>query len=247
MINNIKKLSSAIVILLFVISNVEASNRFNFIPPITDTNFCANLQVTKILTRITNGNRYYDGKITACFYNTANYSVLAVSSVKLGNVNLIQNTQYGGFYTDTTGTLPITNDSLWNVTGANGIPSFTYTATNPMPTYDGDSLLPNSITRSSNLVLSIYGISNATNITLQISDGTNTVTQEIPVNTCNITSRCTSTTTVTVPASTLSALQASTSGALTITIGNINQQYFSFRRVAFTNVLSYRKINLSIL
>jgi hypothetical protein len=137
------------------------------------TVFSGILQTTKTI-------EIYNGSILGSTYSPLAYfsntptqyinmsSYVTVDSVVLNNVRLNWNNYW---YNDPTGSISFP-PSTWKVYGNNGIPTFTYTNSDPMPLYTNYNEAPDSINKQTGITILLTGISDYNEATIIISDGT---------------------------------------------------------------------------
>jgi hypothetical protein len=150
------------------------TNNTNSITPSNATSYYGILSVTAVQS-YQNGYLWPASNIyTAYFSNTPTAYLSPSTFVKVDSVGLngrifkfsnysYQDSTYGNTYPQ----------GVWRIKGLNGIPSFTYTATTPIPTYAGYGSLPDTIHISQNAVVPITGVSGSDQTTVIVSDGAN--------------------------------------------------------------------------
>jgi len=144
---------------------------------------------------------------------------------------------FGIFYLSTTASLTFP-PAAWTVTGSGSIPSFTYTNTNPLPTYTGISKMPSTIIRANNLTLSITGVSNSDQIEVEISDSTGKQQQQY------ISSNASS---ITFVSDSLEKLSACHSASINVTCVKYNPQTLSGKGFLFATEQVFQTSNNIIL
>ncbi len=180
------------------------------------------MQLTKLLLDPQRGQQYYDYLTTVSFFDKATDSIVPVNTVKYGNSTFKRRIYFGNNYFDTTGTHFPDSVRLWQIVGLGAIPDFTFMPTNPMPSYTDFNLVTNTVTINSGITIPYSGITNATNVTIVISDGVNEVLQSIAINS-NATNRLSNGATlngnsVTIPASDLNVLSPSNNAFINIIV-----------------------------
>jgi hypothetical protein len=234
---------------LFIFGTSPQNHKLSeFLTPTTDTNLYGNVQVTTILQDNGHG-RYYDAIITASFNVSGSTNYSTVNSVKYDGRQLKLRDDLNGAYSDTSGIQPITGKT-WEVDGGSAIPSFIYTPINNAPSFSGFLNVPNSLNRNVDFDFLLDEISNATNVSIQISDGENIINQDIyssnsavnrgiQVNNFNGA-------TVQFNENSLLNLTETENGFIQLIVSNVDVQAFNGKKVAFSNMFIYRKTNLII-
>jgi hypothetical protein len=97
-----------------------------------------------------------------------NANVATVDSIFFNSVKMTYDGSY--YYEDNTFTT-YNFPYVWQVYGSAIIPSFTFTNTNPLPTYTGCAALPDTAKPGKVLSFNLTGISNYTKIVCFLSDG----------------------------------------------------------------------------
>jgi hypothetical protein len=157
----------------------------------------------------------------AFFYGGNGSAFVSVDSVSINNV-------YLQFSSDHYETLSATGLSApnWHVKGNNGIPSFDFTNTNGMPSYNGYALIPDSINHTQSITIPISGIINATHAIITINDGWgHSVNHEV-----NVTANS-----ISFTSAELAAFQSNLYSYLYIVLYNENIQNFGGKRFNFQN------------
>ncbi len=235
-----KHILTLIIILFFFTLKAKVVSKLP-----TDTFLYGNFQVSKILTDI-GVSKAYDWLLTASFFDKITHSIVTVNSVKYGNVYLKSDIHFNGNYFDTTGIQFPDSIRQCQVNGAGNIPSFTYTPNITIPSFTGYSLVTTgTVTIFSGITIPFSGISNATNITVVISDGVNDVVESFAVNN-NSLSRLTPNATlninsITIPSADLNVLSPTNNGFINIIISNVDYQFFSGKRIAFSKNFMYKR------
>jgi len=205
------------ILILLTTSACKKSNS-TYKPPATTPTATPVDSVYYILLSTSKAQTVSSGSLTntfnsaiACFSNSPTgycnpSTAVKVNSVSLNGTILKFNSSS---YSDTTGYItlpPIT----WAVNGANGIPSFTYTNSNPLAAYTGYNSLPDTIFRNQNITINMTGVTNADKMSILINDGTATFA----------TGNSNSTTSATFSVSSMAQLQASAAGTLYVILEN---------------------------
>jgi len=97
-----------------------------------------------------------------------NAYVATVDSLFFNNVKMTYDGSY--YYEDNTYT-QYTSPYIWQTYGNSIIPSFTYTNPNPLPTYTGCAVLPDSIKLGKQLNFNLTGLSGYSKVLCFLSDG----------------------------------------------------------------------------
>jgi hypothetical protein len=181
----------------------------------------------------------FSGTLTASFNSVGAYfsstpatstnpsTAVTVNQVSLNGTVLKYSTSS---YSDTT--FSITYPPInWTVNGANGIPTFTFTNTNPMPAFTGYSSWPDTIYRNQNATVQMAGVSGADLITVIITDQTHSVLQQMSL----------TGTSVNFSSSQLSGLTATNSGALVVALDKSNAQNINGKPMNFLNAYQLTK------
>ena len=166
------------------------------------------------------------------FYPAPTFSV---NSVSLNGVLFSYNSSPAQ-YSDSTYTLNFP-PAKWVVNGANTTPSFTYTNNNPVPTYTAQALLPNTITRSQNLAISITGTTNYDQVQVQIQDINGKYIIQSFANTSS---------TVTVSKDSLNKLAAGANGQIMIMFAKFNPQTLGGKNFLFATAKYYTKNGVAL-
>lgn len=172
-----KNISILMLFMLIDIASFAGDCRIRLYTTNPDTIIYGNLQVTKILEENEVG-RYYSSMISANFKNKIDSENVSVISVKYDDVLLKYRAELGKTYYDTSGRQPQVG-KIWEVIGNGVLPSFTYASSTEEPFYNGYTLLPQSAIAGVDLLIPLTGISHATNISVQLSDGVNVVNQDV--------------------------------------------------------------------
>ena len=217
--------------------------KVKLLPP--DTFIYSELNITKLLTDV-GFAKSYDWLINAGFYDNVTHTIVPVTTVKYGTSSFAPNQHFNGIYTDTTGNNYPDSTRQWQVLGQGAIPNFTFMPTNPMPNFTDYSLVTGTVTISSGVTIPFSGISNATNVTIIISDGVNQVIEAFPVNNLSSSSRLSSgatlyPTSVTIPSSDLNVLSPTNNAFINILVSNVDYQVFSGKRMAFIKTFMYKR------
>lgn len=112
-----------------------------------------------------------------------------VDSVSLNGVRLKYN--YDMYY-DSTFSIPF-SPSNWVVGGANGIPSFTFTNNDPIPSFTGYAAWPDTIFRNQTVVIPLNGVSGADDIQVTLNSDTTSINQTMTPGTNGVTFSASST------------------------------------------------------
>lgn len=235
---------SIIIMLCFIDKAKSNKESINYILP-PDTFIYSQLQVTKILTDV-GFAKSYDWLTTAGFYDNVTRATLAVTNVKYGNSFLVRDSIFNGIYKDTLVNYYPDSTRQWIVTGQGSIPNFTYTSTDPMPNFLDYNLVDDTITVSAGVTIPFSNISNATNLTIVISDGVNEVIESFPVSSSSSQSRLTSgaslnANSISISSTDLSILSTTNNAFINILVSNVDYQEFSGKRVAFVKTFFYKR------
>ncbi len=144
---------------------------------------------------------FYNALYTSSGTNT----MVDAGTVKLNNIALDKNTNLSYTKIATTGMTPsdldIDGGVMWDVTGGNGIPAFTYTHTGAFPDFNGT--VPTTITRADGVAFTFNATTtpDADSVYVMIVSGSGNVLKAYAANAGPIT----------IPGSELTGLQASSS------------------------------------
>ncbi|HXU27046.1 MAG TPA: hypothetical protein VN698_07430 [Bacteroidia bacterium] len=151
------------------------NNTTTGITPSSATSYYGILTVTSVQSFQPGGVLYPATKFfTAYFSNTATAYLSPSTFVKVDSVGLNGRMFKFSNYSYQDSTMGNSYPSgVWTVKGLNGIPSFTYTASTPIPTYAGYGSLPDTIYKSQTAVVPITGVGGSDQTTIILSDGNN--------------------------------------------------------------------------
>ena len=176
-----------------------------------------------------------DSMLTASFYASPVTSTLSTmvnaGTISFNNVQLQNATNQ---YQDSTHTINVHRvNSVWNVSGSNSVPAFSYTVTPSYPTFIGNNLLPDSVSKAAGVVITLVGANNITNygIRVEIVSGGAIAYKNLAPNQ----------TSCTFLSSDLALLSPSTNAMIIIVFSNGTQQTFGGKAYAFDNVLEHIK------
>lgn len=168
----------------------------------------------------------------ANFSSPQTYAAVSAGTVMVGNIKLQAVSL--GWYVDSTNMVSICPTN-WKVSGSSVIPSFTYTCNDSMPKYTGYLLLPDSITKSQNLVLQINGVSGGDNLSVQITDGINSTTSGHSY--FQMLNTISANNSINIPSSAMAGFTTTavsgTTGLITVTVIKNNFQSFSGKNFEF--------------
>jgi hypothetical protein len=150
------------------------NNNTSSITPSTATSYYGILSVLAVQS-------YYYGTLfpatnlsSAYFSNTPTPYNNTSTFVKVNSVSLNGKVfKFGSYYYQDSTNSEVYPPGTWVVNGLANIPSFTYTATNPIPTYTNYLTLPDTVYKTQSITIPITGISGSDQTTIIISDGTN--------------------------------------------------------------------------
>ncbi|MES2131673.1 MAG: hypothetical protein V4506_04940 [Bacteroidota bacterium] len=190
-----------------------------------------------MLIQYYNGHTFMrtDSMLTASFYASPVTSTLSTmvnaGTVSFNNIRLQNTTNQ---YQDSTHTLNIHQaNSVWNISGSSSVPAFSYTVTPSYPTFIGNNLLPDSVSKAAGVVITLVGASNIANygIAVEIISGGVIAHKSLAPNQ----------TSCTFLSSDLALLSPSTNAMIIIVFSNGTQQTFGGKAYAFDNVLEHIK------
>ena len=167
---------------------------------------------------------------------TQTVATATVNSVSLNSTQLPYSSSSNNYSTFTTTSLRFP-PAAWVVNGAGIIPSFSYTNTNPMPTFTGISSFPSSVSRSQNLVIPITGASGCDQIQVSVNDSANKTTSV---------SVAGGSTSVTILKDSLTRLNNCVSGSISISLIKYNQQTLGGKSFLFGTVYITGKNNVAL-
>ena len=175
---------------------------------------------TTLDTYIASSGDAWFGSAPSEYYT--NYNFVKVDSIFLNGTRL----SFGSYdYTDSTYSISNMPPAIWHIVGNNGIPSFNFTNTSAMPSYSGYATFPDSIDRAQTITVAISGITNATNASFYITDGTYTAYKALSINGTSVTFNPTD----------LSSLAATPYGYIEVVVGNETVQTFGGKKFKFQN------------
>ncbi len=133
------------------------------------------------------GVGYYNQYAMQCaFFNNNNSNAINAGNVSINNVSLFCDAQYDNWYLDTTYTINYLqlNYSI-NVSGNASVQSFNYAFTPIKPSFNGDSLLPDTFSKSAGFTINFGNtIQNITDSVIVSLDG---ASKKMPPNQTSIT------------------------------------------------------------
>ncbi|MGZ3863311.1 MAG: hypothetical protein ACXVPN_12895 [Bacteroidia bacterium] len=159
------------------------------------------------------------------------------------NLNSTRLKYYGSipglvFYIDTTSALNLIYNNSWQVSGANGIPAFSYAATTGWGIYNGYSSLPDTIHRTQDNIIILNNISGADSVCVNINDGSGTSGHSYTTAKVGPT-----TTSITIPMAKVTGLNNTANGTLTISLFKFAPlQTFGGKKFIFVKDLEFKKI-----
>lgn len=105
-----------------------------------------------------------DSTVNAMFFSQQGYN--AANAVNVGNLALKGSAipYISGWYYSV-GTHNVSGDLVWSAPGSGPFPAFTYTQTTPFPSYNGASILQDTILRTARATFTINNISGANSVT----------------------------------------------------------------------------------
>lgn len=114
---------------------------------------------------------YYESPVT----NTS-----SIVNVNAGNVTLngVALNYSSGLYQNS-GPVKVNGPITWNVSGSGTITAFTHSYVAVHPTYTGSNLLPDTCTKSSGININVSGVSNASAVSVSISQGLTSINKQI--------------------------------------------------------------------
>ena len=140
-------------------------------------------------------------------------------------------------YSDTLGTLTYTTE-LWALDGNSTFPSFTYSCTTPMPTFNNISNLPAVINKNQNLNITTSGASDYDQITISINDAVTHSTSYI--------NGYTNATSITFIKDSLTKLAPSSFGTIYVELKKYNPRIFGGKNYLFITDYTYTKSGVVI-
>jgi hypothetical protein len=141
------------------------------------------------------------------------------------------------YYYDTTNTITLP-PAVWSIVGNANFPSFTYTCTTAMPSYNNGANLPAVINRNQNLTIPTAGAANYDQIIVTISD-------TLGNRTYNLAASASATSLVCVKDS-LTKLSPTHYGTISVTLYKYNPQAIGSKHYLFITTTNYRKNNVVI-
>jgi hypothetical protein len=135
----------------------------NAILTISDATVLASFIPTTTLG-MRSGRAYFSASPQAAPINTAG---IKVNHVSLNGDSLTFQSSVNSYYTNT---IVTTNSTNWAITGANGIPSFTFSPNVPSPQTSNMNVFPDSISKTKNYTFTLNVTSNMTTGTFFLSD-----------------------------------------------------------------------------
>lgn len=177
-----------------------------------------------------------DSTVRASFYANPPIGDTLFSLVSAGTVGyngtLLQNTF--SHYQDSTKAINIHQaNSIWNINGRNSVPAFSCSITPSYPSFIGNNLLPDSVSKAAGCVITLVGASNfsSNGITVEIiSEGIIARKKLLP-----------NQTSCTFFKSDLSRLITSSNAMIMIEFSNSSQQTFGGKVYTFNSVLEHIK------
>lgn len=110
-------------------------------------------------------------KAATAFFSAAPVSVANSAGVSVDKVYVNGDSLVYGGNGNYSGIVPSVAALVWSVSGANGIPSFSYTNNNPFPSSPNLDQLPTEISKSAGFQLSIGNVQNSHSGTFILNDG----------------------------------------------------------------------------
>ncbi|MGZ3864592.1 MAG: hypothetical protein ACXVPN_15305 [Bacteroidia bacterium] len=211
------------------------------ISPSTATSYYAIFSSTKSQAVVSGGLQNSTNSTSAYFSSSPvsfidGSKVVSVDSVS-ANGRFMKYITYDYEYEDTTNLYPnyqtITFPVKWHVAGKNGIPGFTYTD-NPMPSYTGYNLIPDTLDHNSGINFSLTGVSNVDGISVFVDDGSSGHSA-----TALFMSNSTS---ISMSATDLSAFMPTNSGNISITFLRTNVENVYGKAMKFQSMYTITKV-----
>ena len=173
------------------------------------------------------------------FYNTPSANNMSGNMVKINELVLNGATMnFDPLYMDYKSNIASNlQTEVWQVNGANGIPSFNYTSSNNTPDCSNFNVIPDSISKSAGFTLIINGVVNLTTsgFDLVISDGAGSSLGEVTKPLHN------GTNTVTFTPTELAPLTLSNNGFISIDLENVQVLNFYGKDFKFIKQRSFSK------
>jgi hypothetical protein len=136
--------------------------------------------------------------------------------------------------------LPVTTNCNWKIVGDNGVPDFTFSNPNPIPSTSNYNMMPDSINASKPFTFSVSGVANADFGGINIGDGSgHSILKDFKI--------VSSSGTVTVSVPELNQLNKNaTQYFFYFWASNIRQEVFDGKTFTFENQLSVSKVKFRI-
>lgn len=186
-----------------------------------------------------------NGGITTALFSSVPMSgngIISGTSLNAGTVSIsgvtLKKNNFSGLinYNDSTNTyFPL--DHNWVVTGSGAIPAINFSMGSAFPAFTGYNSLQDTIHKGQNTNINLNGIAGADEVSVYISDLTNSTT---------VKNLETATTTVSFTPTELSALNSTGNGMIVIVLRKNNYQLFGNKTFKFQSGFQFQKTNVII-